>query len=84
LPIDAVGGEAYFFQVDMRESYAWAMLPGQVLSSVPLVGIAAGPVAWVAGGSIESAGKTCGGPDSIVNVDRDTAIARLANMRAEK
>ena len=82
LPIETTDGGSYFLEVTARESYWWAGQPGWALTGIPFAGLVVGPLAFAAGTAIESAGKTCGGPFSIVSVDRDTAIPKLAGMQS--
>jgi hypothetical protein len=85
LAFEIDGGMIRYFAVEPRPSYAWATMPGQVLwHAVPLAGIVIGPLAGAAGAAIESSGKACGGPFAVVEVDRDTALPKLADTQAEK
>ena len=82
LPLETTGGGSYFLEVAARESYWWAGQPGWALTSIPFAGLVVGPLAFAAGTAIETAGKTCGGPFSIVSVDRDAALSKLADMQS--
>jgi len=82
LSVEMAGGASYFFEVAARVSYWWAGQPGWALTSIPFVGLVVGPLAFAAGTAIESSGKTCGGPFSIVSVDRDSATPKLAGMQS--
>jgi hypothetical protein len=84
LPIEIIDGESYFFEVDARRSYAWAALPGIVLRGIPYGGWVTGPLVELAGMSVESSGKTCGGAFSIVGVERDAALPKLAELQYRK
>jgi hypothetical protein len=72
--IELQAGTAYFYEVAPRSAFFAAGIPGGV---IPYLGIVLSPIGQV----IESAGKKCGGPFSLVPIERHLAMPNLIESR---
>jgi hypothetical protein len=87
LPLEIADGETGYFLVAPRSGNMIARTPGSVLEAfldtfspgvlIPLIGMAA----TEAGAALESAGKMCGGPFSVVRVVPTAAQAMIMELR---
>jgi hypothetical protein len=83
LPLEIASGETGYFLVAPRSENMMARTPGSILEtfSPTILGSLIGALATEAGAALESAGKKCGGPFSVVRILPAAAQAMLSDLR---